>query len=95
MQDGDESSKYEYDGHADDAARFVLKTPSFAEAFSNMQTRTLGIDGEGAVHHYTAESMTVTVIAMDGSVDHVEELGAAGRTVNEWMAFVDERRGWL
>ncbi|MFD1512474.1 hypothetical protein [Halomarina rubra] len=66
-----------------------------AEAFENSLSRTLGIDIEGSTHHFDAHTKTVTVVAMDGSVERVEELAAQGRTVAEWDAYVAHERGWL
>lgn len=66
-----------------------------AEAFENSISKTLGIDTEGAIHHFDAHTKTVTVVAMDGSVERVEELAAYGRTVAEWDAYVASERGWL
>ena len=76
-------------------ARFPVFYDDMAEAFDNSVSRTLGVDAQGAVHHFDAATKTVTVVAMDGSVERVEELATAGRTVAEWETYVGHKRGWL
>lgn len=51
----------------------------------------IGIDAEGARHEIDPMTRTVFV-HREGHVEHTEELGE--RDVTEWVAFVDERRGW-
>jgi hypothetical protein len=52
---------------------------------------TLGTDAEDRSHVYRTPDETVHVVA-DGDRVHVEAL--EGRSVDEWMAYVDERVGW-
>jgi len=51
----------------------------------------LGVDADGCWHTYRTTDETVLVTSADG-IEHVERLG--GRAVREWVAFVDDRRGW-
>lgn len=48
-------------------------------------------DADGADHIYRTDDETVHVVT-DAGRDRVEQLGA--RSVDEWITFVDERRGW-
>jgi hypothetical protein len=51
----------------------------------------IGVDAEGARHEIDPTTRTVFV-HREGDVEHTEALGE--RDVSEWVAFVDERRGW-
>ena len=52
----------------------------------------LGTDGDGATHTYRTTDETVHAVAADGTREHVEQL--AGASVDDWMAFVADKRGW-
>jgi hypothetical protein len=51
----------------------------------------IGLDAEGGVHEIDPTTRTVYVRGHD-SVEHTEALGE--RDVSEWVAYVDEQRGW-
>lgn len=51
----------------------------------------LGVDETGAHHCYCTKTDRVYAVA-DGDVSHVQDLN--GRSLDEWMEFVDVRRGW-
>ena len=51
----------------------------------------LGIDAEGARHYYDEEHERI-LATQDGDVEHVEE-DIAWSDIQEWKAFVRERRG--
>lgn len=51
-----------------------------------------GTDTDGADHIYRTIDETVHVITPNGDREHVEQLN--GRSIHEWMAFVDDKRGW-
>ena len=51
----------------------------------------IGIDAEGARHEIDPTTRTVFVHRA-GDVEHTEALGE--RDFSEWVAYVDERRGW-
>jgi hypothetical protein len=55
-------------------------------------TITLGEDERGALHIYRPHDELVHVVTADGKREHVEDV--AGRPVEDWMAFVEDRRGW-
>jgi len=61
------------------------KNPT-AKLFDHM---VLGIDGVGHVHHYDARAERVHVVS-DAGRELTERVG----DVDDWMAFVAERRGW-
>lgn len=52
----------------------------------------IGIDRTDAIHYYDERAERVIVIAADGSLERVTEL--AGRSIETWADFVDDRRGW-
>ena len=52
----------------------------------------LGVDGFGMHHHYAAVSETVHVVDPDEGRTHTESV--AGRPVEDWMAYVADKRGW-
>lgn len=59
----------------------------------------LGVDSEGSSHHYDRDSHSVVVANGDArggdpldDAEHTEKLG--GRTLADWMRYVDEKRGW-
>lgn len=52
----------------------------------------LGRDAEGREHVYRTFAEEVVVIR-DGQRVHIEQLG--NRSVDDWMAFVRERTGWM
>jgi len=52
---------------------------------------TLGRDETGASHVYRTTDETVHVVA-DGERTHRQDLG--DKSVDEWMGYVDARRGW-
>lgn len=54
--------------------------------------RSLGIDAEGAVHHFSPFDDAVVVVAADGAVE--ERIDTADRRLATYIAFVDDRRGW-
>lgn len=51
----------------------------------------LGVDETGAHHCYCTKTDTVHVI-VDAERQHIQELGE--KIVDEWMGFIDARRGW-
>ena len=54
-------------------------------------TIQLGVDSEGATHHYSRIAGVVAVVETDGSV-HKTEL--KGRPLETWIDFVADERGW-
>jgi len=56
-----------------------------------VQSFTIGRDTEGRSHHYYQAADSVVVYGGDG-VERREYLD--GRTVAEWEAFVEQKRGW-
>jgi len=55
-------------------------------------TVELGEDQRGADHIYRPRDELIHVIAADGTREHVEDM--RGRSVDDWMAYVADRRGW-
>lgn len=53
---------------------------------------SLGRDEKGAVHTYRTTDETVHVVDEDGNRTHLQPLG--DKSVDEWMGYVDARRGW-
>jgi hypothetical protein len=51
----------------------------------------IGVDAEGARHEIDPTTRTVFVHRA-GDVEHTEAL--EGRAIREWVAYVDEQRGW-
>jgi len=51
----------------------------------------LGTDATGASHVYRTTDETVHVV-IDGEREHVADV--ADRPVDDWMAFIRDRRGW-
>jgi len=51
----------------------------------------VGVDGEGAEHHFDQYADDVYVL-QNGDVEHVEELGAG--QLPEWVDYVADKRGW-
>ncbi len=51
----------------------------------------LGTDGFGMTHHFDAAREVVHVVDDEGRT-HVEPV--EGRPVEDWMAFVADKRGW-
>jgi len=51
----------------------------------------LGVDGDGAQHCYHTRSDTVIVVR-NGKREHVEDMH--GRSLDGWMAYVADARGW-
>lgn len=58
---------------------------SFASSF------TVGTDADGYDHHYYRPADAV-VVYDEGGVSHYKYLD--GRKLDDWIAFVRERRGW-
>jgi hypothetical protein len=52
----------------------------------------IGVDQIGASHVYRTFDETVLVID-DGEIEHRYDLEALGKDVNEWIEFVEWRRG--
>jgi len=52
----------------------------------------LGTDGFGMIHHFDAAREAVHVVDADEGRTHVEPV--EGRPVEDWMAFVADKRGW-
>jgi hypothetical protein len=61
------------------------------DQLGNPKVPRLGIDAEGARHYYDEEHERI-LVTQDGDVEHVEE-DIAWSDVQEWKAFVRERRG--
>jgi hypothetical protein len=55
------------------------------------QYLALGVDADGCWHTYRTDTETILVTDETG-IRHVERLG--GRHVSDWVAFVEDRRGW-
>jgi hypothetical protein len=51
-----------------------------------------GIDKTGAAHRYDAVTDTL-VVTRDEEVVHETELG--DRSMDEWIDFIDQKRGWI
>lgn len=51
----------------------------------------VGRDATGARHRHDPRDDTLYVVTDDG-VEHTEDLD--GRSLDEWVAFVADRRGW-
>lgn len=80
------------------------RIPNYPESMStnatDLQERTavrpktifLGTDADGSVHYYRTRTETVHVVDEAGRREHVERIPY--RPVDEWMAFVEGRRGW-
>ncbi|MFT4921733.1 MAG: hypothetical protein ACI8XM_000939 [Haloarculaceae archaeon] len=51
----------------------------------------LGVDGDGATHHYSRIAAEVTVTT-NGDVERRVDI--EGRTLASWIAYVDGQRGW-
>ena len=51
----------------------------------------LGVDSEGATHHYSRIAGTVAVIETDGGVHRTE---LEERPLETWIDFVADERGW-
>ena len=58
---------------------------------STVRRGLIGLDADDGVHELDPETRTVHVRGHDG-VEHVEALGE--RDIEEWIAYVDGRRGW-
>lgn len=54
----------------------------------------IGTDGDGSEHVVDFVSRTVYVVTPDGNLEHTEYLEAKGASVEAWMKFVDDKRGW-
>lgn len=54
---------------------------------------TIGQDQDLDTHHYYQAADMVVVYNSEDGVTHREQLD--GRTVDEWVGYVDETRGWL
>ncbi|MFC7047265.1 hypothetical protein ACFQH6_19320 [Halobacteriaceae archaeon GCM10025711] len=55
--------------------------------------RRVGLDQRGRVHYYAANGHDVWVKTGIGSTERRERLGP--RTIDEWVDFVTDRRGWV
>ena len=53
---------------------------------------SLGVDADGSHHVYRTVDESIHVVHCERGREHVEHI--ARRPVDEWMVFVDERRGW-
>ena len=51
----------------------------------------LGVDSEGATHHYSRIAGTVTVVEVDGGVHRTD---LEDRPLEMWIDFVADERGW-
>lgn len=51
-----------------------------------------GMDATGTDHVYNTVTRSVVAVAPDGNREHVADLVEA--SIDEWMAFVDQKRGW-
>lgn len=66
---------------------------SFAPLFGHaLEGWTLGVDGEHQTHAYYKPANAV-VVHRGRELEHVEYLG--DRTREEWIAFIDQTRGWV
>jgi hypothetical protein len=52
----------------------------------------LGTDGFGMIHHFDAAEEEVHVIDPAEGRMHIESVD--GRPVEDWMAFISDKRGW-
>lgn len=52
----------------------------------------MGVDGADSVHYYTRRDHVVVVETPRGTVERRIELD--GRSLTEWIAYVDDERGW-
>ncbi|MFC7047315.1 hypothetical protein ACFQH6_19570 [Halobacteriaceae archaeon GCM10025711] len=55
--------------------------------------RRLGLDQAGRVHYYSDAGHDVQVRDAVGTIEHTEGLGP--RSLNAWVRFVADRRGWV
>jgi hypothetical protein len=55
------------------------------------QYLALGVDADGCWHNYRTDTEKI-IVTSDAGIEHVEPL--AGRPVEHWVAFVDDRIGW-
>jgi len=55
---------------------------------------TIGIDSYGSRHIVNFEGAIVYVVTASGQLEHGEKLSEKNATVEQWMAFIDDRRGW-
>ena len=51
----------------------------------------LGVDSEGATHHYSRIAGTVAVVEMDGDVHRID---LEERPLETWIDYVADERGW-
>lgn len=84
-------SKHARRTHERTATAGVQTTPEPIDQHTTRCT-ILGIDEQGYHHVWDEARDRVVVIDADG-IDHQEDLG--GRPVADWIAFVDDRRGWV
>lgn len=54
----------------------------------------IGTDEYGSQHWCNFEKATVYVVTASGQLEHVEKLYLQNATVEQWMGFVDDARGW-
>jgi len=52
----------------------------------------VGVDAEGAAHHFDQYHDIVYVVDEDGDLEHVEELSPGQLTA--WIDYVADTRGW-
>lgn len=52
----------------------------------------LGVDSEGTSHCYRTTDETVHVVNADGDREYRYDLD--GRSINHWMDYVEQKRGW-
>lgn len=55
---------------------------------------TLGVDGDGSVHHFSRIADRVVVCDSAGAIEQIVDLSDDSRNLSGWVAFVAERRGW-
>jgi hypothetical protein len=51
-----------------------------------------GMDATGTDHVYNTVTRSVVAVAPDGDREHVADLAEA--SIDEWMSFVAQKRGW-
>lgn len=66
------------------------KVESVAQPTIPAHAGKLGVDREGAVHHYSAMNDRVYIVE-NGDV---REQPLDGRPVKDWIGYVDGERGW-
>lgn len=57
-------------------------------------TSRIGVDGEGDEHYLSAFSGDIWVFSADGDLEEHYDLDRVAPTVDDWIEFVGEARGW-